>query len=155
MGVERDAMMVIGVDVSGKVAKKHRKTVPNCVHQQPAVTKNFTGALAGVTVQSEPKFCAECGQPVGFKTVDSVVDLIPGLDPHEDTWEGFEVIRQSYYDDTVSGKIFIGYSYQTNDQPKKASVNPEVVKAELKAALDPVGLWDEEKFGIYVMMMWS
>lgn len=133
MSVDYYAICVVGLDVSGKLEKKIQ--VPSCTHPN----------------EKNAKFCSSCGVKIGMRT--ETESAIPGLDRWDDEFEGYNIIRQG----DGSEVAFIGTSVECDGgKVKGVDISQlEEMRVDLRDLLTPHGLWDESKFGVFVMMRWS
>ncbi len=131
MGYDATAQTIIGV----KINEKHlyeNKPVRCCQHPE-----------------KDSKFCSECGKPM---------------------WKDCQVRKDFYDDDNVVSEVFnlvelqhadwcfIGLVAESGSQgaPVKQTITDiEFVKQELKEVLEPLGLWEEESFGIWTNLLES
>ena len=98
------------------------------------------------------KFCSKCGEEVWKEDYD----LIEGYEEDE-SFLGFDLVYNTDNENcwiAIRKKEVGGYNRNEFDM-LDPSDNIEELKAELKAKLEPHGLWDKESFGIWVMQCCS
>lgn len=104
----------------------------------------------------EAKFCPDCGKQAWVEK--STKEPLPLYDEDDETFAGLDVVYDQRYEEDNT-RFFVGVSTQMDMQcgiPKMMA--PSVVeetKQKIQAALKPLGLWDESKFGIWTFVQYS
>lgn len=105
-------------------------------------------------VEGTPKFCPSCGKEFLVK------DLVPmpGYEPHEKLC-GLQVVAgNDVYKDR---RIYVGLNmksgggYHNEDEIRCDITNLPALKEQVKAVLEPLGLWDEAQFGVWSVLYCS
>lgn len=98
---------------------------------------------------SKSKFCPECGQPVWNKDSKPVA----AYDDCREKLGGFDLVHVSCESDQY---IIAGWQIEAssgNENPAFSKPpNFEAIKAKMKVVLEPLGFWEENKFGIYAVL---
>jgi hypothetical protein len=84
------------------------------------------------------KFCPECGK----KTMIDVEVAVKGYDEENETLGGFGI---------VDGNLVAGWCISEGHWSHVPDI--ERIKADMKRKLEPLGFWDEERFGVYCRML--
>jgi hypothetical protein len=136
MGVDYTAYAVIGVEIDPTKLTRP-KVVPHDEHPVPP------GA----------RFCPECGAPATI----NVLELIEGYDDDADRDDqfyqevtGYPLVRNDKTD-VVGGLIAEVNDWKHTTRFVRLG-DLERLKAEMQAKLEPMGLWDESKFGLYALL---
>ena len=151
MGVDYQAEAIIGVRVDARQMKlcwTENKVIRGCVHDVP----------------EESKFCSECGQPREVDFTEQDEDLMEQITYHR-KFHGLSVAYDGTVHDCPDTAVFVVGKYLvTTDSNRSGSSNmafkqlltPIIklahIKQEIKAVLEPLGLWDETMFGIYSVL---
>jgi hypothetical protein len=102
----------------------------------------------------EVKFCATSGRPL-WKTVEEPVE---GFDPDEETIAGYRIIYSTDRYHAVACIICADDTYSNGGNEVdfvQLPKNLAIEKKKMKVALEPFGVWDEEKFGLWAVLYCS
>ena len=150
MGVDFTPYAIIGVKLTAEeMYKKEHKSV-------------YTNERCKCTpkTQSKDTYCSECGAQLYRK--DSVYTVyFPDLSEEDlwevayDGWRDLDVIVDNYM--TEGENYFFGYKVGGADihyggEEFKEIPNISALKEKLKNELKPLGLWYEERFGLYCVV---
>ncbi len=111
----------------------------------------YTKDVDGCIHKHNSNFCPECGAPV-FSLERLPID---GFDEAGDTLAGFE-IHYTYEDLPVVVGEELGEAREGDSLTTVSNIpdskHVETVKTKLREVLEPAGLWDEEKFGLWTVL---
>lgn len=129
MGADYSAYAVIGCEVTGRLYSS--KVIPGCKHP----------AAAGV------KFCSTCGAKSRLEHTP-----IKGYNPDEETLAGLRV-----YTTGEKERAFIGIGTDSTDTcgSEAQFLNLDELaeaRTRIKSKLAPLGLWDQETYGLWSIM---
>jgi len=141
MGYDASAVAVIGIrhDPGVIKAKLYQKSI---------------GRACGHPINEGQKFCPECGAPA----TKEFTDVIDAYDEENEVLCGYKLVHrgEGHYDDPE----FI--AYWTSGQVDRNTVRSITstlwgtswsdVREEMKAKLEPLGLYDERGFGLHVFL---
>ena len=109
------------------------------------------------------KFCPETGKKLW--RVDKHAPLFPGLECGDDRFAGLKLVYGPAVHERVGDNwesdhktFYVGKTFQTNgyqDDKRVSFINEKVLteaKAEVKAKLEPLGLWNEDNFGVWTVL---
>lgn len=139
MSSDASAMLVVGVHLREKELYRI-KTERSCKCEE----------------HPRSKFCPDCGKPVIHEVMEPRLESkkFKGELPHSDQELAPEIYLKQQ---SCSGDYFLGYFVETTlrETWKFHEVLPfEDVKTTVRAILNPLGLWDHKKFGVYVVQCW-
>ncbi len=139
MSTEYHTVLVVGVEIDkSKVFKK--TLVRGCRHSIDSLTPGH--------------FCARCGNKIWINGIE----IIPEYeDEHEITLAGIPVFSD---DDNLMvvghRSITIGfYTDQGTSGMMPQGADNDQYKEKLRQKLEPLGLWDKDKFGTWIIMWCS
>ena len=143
MGVDYAACTVVGVEIDKAALYSKKKTRHRgCEHPLPD--------------GSDDPFCSQCGRKAWIES--TVSEPLPFYDEDSDTFSGLDVVYDQCYDEDKT-QFFVGTATTMDMQCGiPAMMSPSVVeetKRQLQAVLEPLGLWDEDKFGIWTFVQYS
>ncbi len=126
------ASAVIGVSVDlDLLEEKFTVTIPSCEHAERLGNKFCP--VCGTRVEDETDFDA-------YDVLDEIVESLP---------DGFLAT-----DENDQTEVVIGYGVTADDAGTVAFLPlPDVMATAnaLKEVLEPIGLWDDERFGLYAV----
>lgn len=140
MGLKLTVCTVVGVEVA-KTAFYIKGTTRErgCKHPLP----------------SEVKFCPQCGEPAWLEQTDK--EPLPLYDEDGETFAGLDVFPDQYGDEDQ--RFFVGTATMMDAyEGIPEMLSPDIVeetKQQLKTVLEPLDLWDEDKFGIWTFVQSS
>ncbi len=138
MGVDYSAKAVIGCRISGSDTKT-TKQVRGCKHSIP--TKKV-------------KFCPECGKPA-WEEEDVILPFFREA-VHDDYKDQPKLATDfGFFQSTDNEHFVVGYGLIVSDRDggidSMTVPDLEGTKQECKEVLEPLGLWDESQFGLWVI----
>lgn len=106
----------------------------------------------GTSVIANSNFCPACGQPL-FEEVKIAIDLSVEDGYYEDKCFGLYLIR-TYEEDYAYIGINLGSNSIDSEENKSFYRLPEQFNQRkyMREILEPHGLWDERKFGIWTIL---
>lgn len=137
MGVSFSAKAAIGVLIQRSQLYR-KEQVPGC---------SCPVTIAGA------KFCHQCGKPA---TASRKV-AIDAYDENRDTVAGFPLVEGTYNEDNSGATwcVIASLTVRASGEEAPAKVvlteSWDALHARLKAALEPLGLWDEKAFGLWAI----
>ena len=128
--------------------------------------RNCKCVVAGI---ENMKFCPTCGLKAHhmvqnpISEYDDDVRTEHGGGPFEKTLCGYPILFNSYDEEEGCGGKGVALvalywasdNKQHNSVMAKLSLNLEEIKEEMKNKLDPLGMWDEKKFGLWSLLYCS
>ncbi len=150
MGVDFTPYAIIGVKLTAEeMYKKEHKSVGTNEH-----------CKCTPKTQSRDVYCSECGAQL-YKKEYVYTIYFPNLSEEKlwdiayDGWRGLDVVRDNYM--TEGENYFFGYAVEGEDihyggEEFKEIPHIDALKEKLKNELQPIGLWHEERFGLYCVM---
>ena len=141
MGYDATAIAFIGVQVDSEKLESalyipgQRRT---CNHD----VSGFTGDL---------KFCPECGEPF-FKVAR---EHVAGFDAESETLHGFKLMARCGNDYEFIVLVSAAANTREVKSMPDALVNLDFAREQMESALGPMGLFDEELFGLHVFLLES
>ncbi len=134
MGTTYVATAVIGVTVDlARLEARFAVTNPSCPHSE----------------RVGQRFCPVCGTKVGDRTDFSAYDALQGI--VSSLPQGFVATEHSY-----TSEVAVGYGVAADSYGKsvvsRALPDIAATAATLKAVLEPLGLWDEARFGLHAVI---
>lgn len=139
MGADYYSYLIVGCEIDEKKLKIPKK-VRNC--------------RCKVNNIESSEYCSKCGRPAW----DEDYDLLDGVNEDEDKFFEFDIVHNT--DDkncwlAISMKE-VGDSEGVFDAVKlETPDNIGELRKKMKAKLGPLGLWDEEKFGVWAIQYCS
>lgn len=142
MGVDASATTAIGILLS-----------------KDQVVENKKQRLKGneCCQEYDTNFCPKCGEEI-FEEVETFKDFVQERRRY-DCIEGYKLLPSDsgYVDSAFILCCFHseagGYGEKTCSFSPPLDIQAE--KEKMEALTEPLGLWDEEKFGIYTVLYWS
>lgn len=140
MGVSYTAHAVIGLRLSYDGVAGEPRTVPSCDHPE----------------RLGNAYCPVCGKKVGEKrgvmpTAYEVEERLDGLFP-----DGIDVVRlggsEEEEPDFLIGVVAESRDYGESEDEFVPIPDIAALKETLKSVFEPLGLWDEESFGLHAGM---
>lgn len=140
MGVYYTACTVVGIEIPQSACYTRSQTRDRgCEHPLPD--------------GSNDPFCSRCGEKTWVESV--VTEPLSLYDEDNGTFAGLDVIQDQYHDD--ARRFFVGTATTMDMQGGFPEMLPpgvvEETRQRLKAVLEPLDLWDEDKFGIWTFFM--
>jgi hypothetical protein len=109
--------------------------------------KRARGCQCAADIREKANFCPECGKRAWVEQDVPVGDLTVNL---EDACVGDGLIGDvKVYGQCGAYYAYVAQSHGSGEEAFMPLGNFEEAKAKLKAKIEPLGLWDEKKFGIY------
>lgn len=140
MGVSFRAYTTIGVVVpKSKLYRTNR--MRGCVHALP----------------DQGSWCPQCGQKVWLEDQEPIPEFLPDGSRENDwtpTVAGLPCIIARDSDEVIAGVTVLAARGGDRHDPHLVMGTPPdagEVRERLKAALEPLGLWDESKFGVWLL----
>ena len=100
------------------------------------------------------KFCSECGKRA-WKTTTTAIEEFDDRGC-ETTLSGLLVFDDYSSDFILVAGESINFDDSSKDNAAMLRTNlVDVAKRRVKAALGPLGLWDDDQFGIWLMTWWT
>jgi len=132
MSMTHHAAAIVGCKVD-ETKIFFKDSVRSCEHQLP--------------LDHNAIFCPACGRKL-WKQKDVT---IPQYDYHDGSISGFRVIRD-YYEDVayIAGELT---EIDNCERIPQLGINTDdcnAIRSRLKLTLEPLGLWNEKEFGIWV-----
>lgn len=130
MGASWKAITIIGCKVTGKLTRI--VSVRGCEH--PLIVQNS-------------KFCAECGKPMHVDEEQNIDDF------NDSDMLGTLNICSSTDNEEMFAGIRIGSHTDRDDKPECGRIDDfDAMKKRVRSELEPLGLWDEEWFGVWTVL---
>ena len=132
MSVSYTAKAIIGIPVDSGIFYLPPKTVKAFEHDYPP------------TMKFDPQS--------GRKLWEEEEECRPEYDERHETFGGFPLVRAGDHDGTWLAVLLCedaDYGRKNKFRPLPADLEEQ--KAALRALLDPLGAWDEEKFGLHAI----
>lgn len=140
MSVDHTAHAIIGVRIDARRLYES-KSVRGCEHER----------TDGAT------FCSVCGRPVWEIGRLSIPDFFPDGRPRLAGWDiivGYSNVEDSPTDAFVGVMAKAGWNGDSGIQ-KLTGRGISAISEGLKASLEPLGLWDENWFGLWAVLYTS
>lgn len=147
MGVDHSVYLVYGLKIEFSQLREEYE-YPSCKHPQPDTTKE----VAGVALAAKPKYCAECGVAVKMHKASRWLEE---FEDHDEIG-GYELLHGSQY--TSDSSYYLGELTRFRNDVEDIKLEaPDLsdLKTKMQAALKPLGLWDANKFGFWLVNVWS
>lgn len=103
--------------------------------------------------ETENMYCAECGRFMWYEE-----DQKPTVELHHGSYKNFCVLTGTDYQSMAIGKGGISCSADNEGAHKVtdlSTIDLLKLRRELRETLEPLGLWDESKFGIQTILYCS
>lgn len=109
-------------------------------------------------------YCSACGKQRGdTEVVETLVEGFSDPDaPWEGTFRGVKIVRSRWGDDDDRTYLAVHWAQDNTDGYRKdrgpgfiAPFDWEAARQLIRAALEPLGLWREDQFGIHVPAYYS
>lgn len=136
MGVDYEAYAIIGIPVRVSHFKEF-KVVKAFEHNYPETMK----------------YCPNTGKAL-WVTHEHYTDAIDEDGVGDCKLNGIPLLRTDYYDEEDNFFV-VALQVSTDCGDEMAEFDPKEIKAkkkEIKEVLEPLGLWDESKFGLWAVM---
>jgi len=116
-------------------------------------TKRVRGCEHDLGPNKKAKFCTECGVSAWVEEEKP----IKGYDPEDCDEDGDQVIAgfKVVEPNGEAGEFFVAgllLEGETGEHGYRTSVDIPAIKAKMKTALMPLGLWDETEFGLWAIL---
>lgn len=138
MGYDATACLVLGVRVSPELLKSklyvsEKRRSCNCTVEAPS-----------------SKFCPDCGAPVWEETKRPIEDYCE----NERMLSRFKLVTASSMDRDPEYIAFSVYEASAREHALSRidEIKIDHVKQIMKEVLEPLGLWDESKFGLHLFL---